>query len=76
MEELTGMKFYFTHNFHVQTPCFYKRRMFWGYEWDRINPLNDVGMCFINNDLFSPLYYKYTGLQLITLLFISAYGRW
>lgn len=76
MEELTGQKFYFTHNFHVETPCFYKRRMFWGYEWDRMHTLSDVDRCYMNNDLFSSLYYKYTGLQLTTLLFISAYGRW
>ena len=74
MEELTGKKFYFIHNFHADTPCFYKRRMFWGYEWDRMNPIGDIGVALIDNDLFSSLYYKYTGLQLITAAFMSAYG--
>ncbi|SIW05881.1 hypothetical protein MCSV2_170008 [Mucispirillum schaedleri ASF457] len=50
--------------------------MFRGYEWDRMYTLSDVDRCYLNNDLFSSLYYKYAGLQLITLLFISAYGRW
>ena len=76
MEELTGRKFYFTHNFHVQTPCFYKRRMFWGYEWDRMYTLSDAEYSYLNNELIASLYYKYAGLQLITLLFISVYGRW
>ncbi len=76
MEELTGRKFYFTHNFHIQTPCFYKRRMFWGYEWDRMYTLTDEQCSYLDNDLISSLYYKYAGLQLMTLLFISVYGRW
>ncbi len=36
-EEILGTRFYFTHNFHVKTPCMYRNRMMKGYEWDRMS---------------------------------------
>lgn len=74
-EEILGTRFYFTHNFHVKTPCFYRRRMMYGYEWDRMTTLDDVLYTTSENMLVSSLYYKYMGLQLILLSFISAYFR-
>ena len=72
-EEILGTHFYFTHNFHVKTPCFYRRRMMYGYEWDRMTTIDDVLYTTSENMLVSSLYYKYMGLQLITAAFISIY---
>lgn len=72
-EEILGTHFYFTHNFHVKTPCFYRRRMMYGYEWDRMTTIDDVLYTTSENMLVSSLYYKYMGLQLITASFISIY---
>ncbi len=72
-EEILGTRFYFTHNFHVKTPCMYRNRMMKGYEWDRMSPIDDVLYTTNENILISSLYYKYMGLQLITAAFISTY---
>lgn len=72
-EEILGIRFYFTHNFHVKTPCIYRSRMLKGYEWDRMNPIDEVLYTTNENILISSLYYKYMGLQLITAAFISSY---
>ena len=64
-EEILGTRFYFTHNFHVKTPCMYRNRMMKGYEWDRMSPIDDVLYTTNENILISSLYYKYMGLQLI-----------
>ena len=72
-EEILGTRFYFTHNFHVKTPCIYRSRMLKGYEWDRMNPIDEVLYTTNENILISSLYYKYMGLQLITAAFISSY---
>ena len=73
-ESILATRFYYTHNFHVTTPAFYIYRKLHGYDWDRISPMGDNLTTVTKNLAVPSLYYKYAGIQLILLSFLSTYG--
>ncbi|SIW07346.1 conserved hypothetical protein [Mucispirillum schaedleri ASF457] len=72
-EEATGSFFYASHNFASYSPSFYLYRYLRGYIWrGQSYSYNEYRLI---NRIYAYLYRKYSGLQLMTLLFINAYCR-
>ena len=72
-EEATGSFFYASHNFASYSPSFYLDRYLRGYIWrGQSYSYNEYRLI---NRIYAYLYRKYSGLQLMTLLFINAYCR-
>lgn len=72
-EEATGSFFYASHNFASYSPSFYLYRYLRGYLWQGESYSYDEYRLL--NRIYAYLYSKYSGLQLMTLLFINAYCR-
>lgn len=72
-ESLTGKFFYASHNFASYAPSFYLYRYLRGYLWQGQGYSYDEYRLI--NRIYEYIYRKYSGLQLMTLLFINAYCR-
>ena len=72
-EEATGSFFYANHNFASYSPSFYLYRYLRGYIWKGQSYSYDEYRLI--NRISAYLYRKYSGLQLMALLFINAYCK-
>lgn len=72
-EDVTGSFFYASHNFASYSPSFYLYRYLRGYIWKGQSYSYDEYRLI--NRISAYLYRKYSGLQLMTLLFINAYCK-